>query len=715
MRLWTTLDAALQRVSLKTRLTLFTVAILVLGIGSLAFLSSHMLRKDMQTELGEQQFATVSILAAEINQEMEDRLEALTLVAEGIGPRHLGDAAALQSVLEQRPLFRRLFNGGVLVLGPDGRAIAEIPRDAGRIGSNYMDIDTVATALRDGRSTVGRPVMGKKLQAPVFGMTTPIRDGQGRVIGALSGVTNLALPNFLDRIVAGRYGKFGGYSLVSKRDRIIVTSSNKRLIMTELPAAGAHLLRERFMAGHEGSGIVVNPLGTEVLISVKGILAADWFLVASLPTVEAFAPVRALEQRMLAAAIFLALLAGGLSWAMLRRQLSPLLATAQELARLPTDRPPQPLPVIRQDEIGDLIAGFNRLLGILAQREAELRQSEERLNEAQGIARLGNWTVDFRSGKQVWTRELFRLLGMDPDPAQATYESFLAMVHPDDVAPAKAMYTQALKTRLPTEITHRLRLKDGSIKWVHDRFVVSFDAAGMPLRAQGTMQDISQRKESEELRLAQAREQRDTLVREVHHRIKNHLQGLASLLETELGRQATRDPRLAAAISQVYAIATVHGLQASSVDEAVRLCDSLRNICKAVSGLAQRLVAFRIEGEESSFRAIRIDNEEAVAVALVLNELILNAVKHSPAGGRDPWVSLSADGISAQVRIGNEPKAAPQFDLDNGEGCGMGLRLVRSLLPQQGAELSRELDVDGLMITCLKLTAPVVRPASLPA
>ncbi len=63
-----------------------------------------------------------------------------------------------------------------------------------------MDRDHVAAALKEGKATIGRPVMGKKLLAPVFGMTVPIRDAQDRVIGALAGVTNPGLPNFLDAI-----------------------------------------------------------------------------------------------------------------------------------------------------------------------------------------------------------------------------------------------------------------------------------------------------------------------------------------------------------------------------------------------------------------------------------------------------------------------------------------------------------------------------------
>lgn len=699
----------LQWGSLKTRLTLLTLATFLVGLWSLVYFNSRTLREDMQVILGSQQFAMASTLAEGVNHEFETRLAALAGLASSIDNSGMGNAAAVQNLLEQRPILGSMFNGGVLVLRAEAMAIAEIPGDMGRIGRIVHD-DGIAAALREGKTAIGRPHKGEAMPAPMFTMTMPVRDGGGRVIGAVSGVTRLDLPNFLERVIGRGVGKAGGYTVVSRPHRLIVTSTDRRLIMSPLPGAGTDHLRERFIAGYEGSGIATNPFGVEVLVSARRIPVADWFLVAALPTADAFAPLRAMQRRTLGIAIVLTLLAGTLTWWIVRRQLSPMLATVKELSRLKAGEPLRALPITRHDEIGELIAGFNRLLEVLAQREAELRQSEERLNEAQGIVHLGNWTMDLPDGRPVWTLELFRLLEIEPDPALATYKNFLAVVHPDDVAEGKAAYTRALKTRRPTEFTHRLRMRDGRIKWVHDRFVVSFDAEGRPLRSHGTVLDITERKLAEEARLEEARRQRDTLIREVHHRIKNHLQGLAGMLENELGRQAEHNPRLETAIGQVYAIATVHGLQASSRDEAIRLCDSLESICKAVSALSSRAIEFRCEGDEAAVRAIRVGSDEAVALALVLNELILNAVKHSPPGGRDPWVSLGAEGTGAQLCIGNVPKAGSRIDDRNGHGNGMGLRLVRALLPRRGAELDHALDADGFVITRLRLTAPVVGP-----
>jgi diguanylate cyclase (GGDEF)-like protein/PAS domain S-box-containing protein len=135
--------------------------------------------------------------------------------------------------------------------------------------------------------------------------------------------------------------------------------------------------------------------------------------------------------------------------------------------------------------------------------EASLQAAADRLNEAQRIAQLGSWTLDLVSGELLWSNEVFRLFEIDADRFGATYEAFLNTIHPDDRDAVNQAYTNSLATRTPYEITHRLRMSDGRIKWVHERCVSDFDPAGKPLVSRGTVQDISRHRQAEEqLRIA---------------------------------------------------------------------------------------------------------------------------------------------------------------------------------------------------------------------
>jgi PAS domain S-box-containing protein len=366
--------------SLKTRIALSTLAILLLIIWSLSFYAGYILRKDMERLLGEQQFSTVSFIAQEINDELSDRFRILEKVASKISPATLADTAQLQSFLEARLILQEPFNGGVIAYRLDGTAIAETTLSAKRVGINYMDIDTIQAALHEGRSTIGKPVLGKKLGAPVIGMTVPIRNSQGQVIGALAGVINLGMHSFLNKIAENRYGKSGGYLLVAPQHRLIVTGTDQSRVMEALPAAGVNPSVDRIIEGAEGTSVFVNPRGVEVLNSTKNIPVAGWYIAALLPTEEAFSPVHAMQKNVRLATLLLSLLATAMVWWFIRRQLSPILVTVDALASLAkTDQRPSPLPVSHNNEIGQLINGFNHLLLTLGQREDALRESEENL------------------------------------------------------------------------------------------------------------------------------------------------------------------------------------------------------------------------------------------------------------------------------------------------------------------------------------------------
>ncbi|MDP1733659.1 MAG: PAS domain S-box protein [Sulfuritalea sp.] len=137
---------------------------------------------------------------------------------------------------------------------------------------------------------------------------------------------------------------------------------------------------------------------------------------------------------------------------------------------------------------------------IAERRKAEnaLRDSTIMLNEAQRIAHVGSWTLDVGNGELIWSDEVFRLFEIDPNRFSATYEAFLDLIHPDDRDAVSQAYADSLAMRQPYDITHRLRMSDGRIKWVHEKGLSEFDAAGKPLRSHGTVQDITERKQQEE-------------------------------------------------------------------------------------------------------------------------------------------------------------------------------------------------------------------------
>lgn len=142
------------------------------------------------------------------------------------------------------------------------------------------------------------------------------------------------------------------------------------------------------------------------------------------------------------------------------------------------------------------VRGFYALISDITSSkvvDAQLAQSMTRLNEAQRIAKLGSWELDLVTNTLVWSDEIFRIFELDKDHFGASYEAFLDAIHPEDRDAVNKAYLDSLKIKSPYEITHRLRMSDGRVKWVSERCESIFDDAGKPLRSIGTVQDITER------------------------------------------------------------------------------------------------------------------------------------------------------------------------------------------------------------------------------
>jgi diguanylate cyclase (GGDEF)-like protein/PAS domain S-box-containing protein len=131
------------------------------------------------------------------------------------------------------------------------------------------------------------------------------------------------------------------------------------------------------------------------------------------------------------------------------------------------------------------------------QAEAALTESEARLRLAQGVAGLGSWELDLVHNRLTWSEEIYRLFELDPTYFGASYEAFLNAVHPDDRALVDAAYTQSLQAKVPYAITHRLLMPDGRIKYVQEHGKTFYAADGRPLHSIGTVQDITERQQTE--------------------------------------------------------------------------------------------------------------------------------------------------------------------------------------------------------------------------
>jgi PAS domain S-box-containing protein len=142
--------------------------------------------------------------------------------------------------------------------------------------------------------------------------------------------------------------------------------------------------------------------------------------------------------------------------------------------------------------------------------EAALRESEKRLERSQEIAHLGSWELDLAADRLTWSDEVFRIFGLRPQEFAATYEAFLAAVHPSDRDAVDEAYRESLREgRDSYEIEHRIVRPDtGEVRTVHEKCEHFRDAAGRIVRSVGMVHDITERKRAESLRQALVEQER---------------------------------------------------------------------------------------------------------------------------------------------------------------------------------------------------------------
>ncbi len=340
--------------------------------------------------------------------------------------------------------------------------------------------------------------------------------------------------------------------------------------------------------------------------------------------------------------------------------------------------------------------------------EAALRETDARFRQlAENIDQLVFIATDDFSRVLYVSPRYDGLVGAPATELLDDVRHFYRYVHEPDLA--------MLARRLPRLIAsmRRGRRAELTLKIEHARLgtrtllarlspVRMFDGS---IRVFGIAEDITERMAAEAKRIDEAVRQRDLLVREVHHRIKNNLQGVAGLLQ----HQAHAKPELAENLNeiagQIQAIAQVHGLQLRATGT-LPMLGVAQGIFANLGGMFG--VAVNFEAPAAALWRWGLPEHEAVPLALVINELGTNAIKYR--GSREQGVAVRmlprASGI--ELRIENTGRLPGGFDLARITSGVSGLGLVKALLPRRGARLTIE-QLGPLVISRLELGAPAIR------
>ena len=324
---------------------------------------------------------------------------------------------------------------------------------------------------------------------------------------------------------------------------------------------------------------------------------------------------------------------------------------------------------------------------VRAGAEAELHESREKLRLALRSASMGAWRFDLRSRRRHFDEHVCRCLGIDPARFAGTEEEFFAAVHPDDCEGLRNAMARTLAGSAAYEVEYRAVWPDGSLHYIAASGQLARDANEEPLWIDGLLWDVTDRKRADERIRASLRE-KEVLLKEIHHRVKNNMQVISSLVALQAERlpDAAMRAVLQDVTHRVRSMALVHEKLYQSADMAqVQFAE-----------YAQSLLNYLWRAHETTAPGIRLalDLEPvqlsvnaAVPCGLVLNELASNALKHAFHSRADGEVSVVLRGSPEGrvcLRVRDNGTGLPA-GLDWRQADTLGLRLVQMLAGQLDA------------------------------
>ena len=371
----------------------------------------------------------------------------------------------------------------------------------------------------------------------------------------------------------------------------------------------------------------------------------------------------------------------------------------------------------RRDEFGDLSRAFNRMTADLkevtaskAELEKEITDREyaeqalhEKMLEYEAMFErsiVGKAEADPITGRFMKVNQaLADMTGYSSEELRRM--TFADITHPDD-RERDFQEFEAVRAGAADkwQIEKRCLKKDGSIIWMNvSGNLIRFDD-GRPTCTIAVIQDISERKQAED-ELKSSLSEKDVLLKEIHHRVKNNMQVISSLVDLQANE--VKDKALHAifkdVIHRVRSMAMVHEKLYQSTDFArVEFADYARSLLGYLwhsQGTVAPGVQLKLDLEP-----VLLPVNEAVPCGLILNELFTNSLKHAFAS-RDNGtvtVSLRRDGagkVSMTVQD-NGIGLPPEIDIK--QAPSLGLRLVQMLARQLHAVMESQTD-NGTKIT----------------
>lgn len=349
------------------------------------------------------------------------------------------------------------------------------------------------------------------------------------------------------------------------------------------------------------------------------------------------------------------------------------------------------------NEQGKVIKLFGLIQDITARKQVELALKENERRYRTLVSHIPgmiyrclpneDWTVEFISDA------IEGITGYSAQEIMSqTVPGIASLLHPEDLDGVQEQVDSALEQHYPFELEYRMIARDGSIRWVYEKGQGVWNEQEELVYLDGAIFDVSDRKFAE-AQLKASLAEKEVLLREIHHRVKNNLNIIYSLLDMQ-SRQVS-DPSLNELLldsqKRLKTMALIHEkLYCSKSLSRIDFAEYIHSLVLSISAsyrMRSNQIQLQIEADP-----VQVNIETAIPTGLIINELVTNALKHAFPGDREGivWIKFrEIDNRHLDLKI-----------IDNGVGLSsggnwqqspsLGMRLVSILADQLDADLQVE-------------------------
>ena len=321
----------------------------------------------------------------------------------------------------------------------------------------------------------------------------------------------------------------------------------------------------------------------------------------------------------------------------------------------------------------------------IKEREATEQQTRER---EQQFRFLSENSVDFithmDSHKTRTYASAASMMVYGYEPQEILQLSPNDLSNPDYADFIEARFKEMLETRVSQQFIYQARKKNGSYFWVESVLNPLFDPTTGTFKGMvGVTRDIQERK-TKEIEIMEGTRQKENLLKEIHHRVKNNFAILVSLINMQMAQ--TKNHELLQSLTnlqlRIRTMALVHEMLYRSKDfENISFSDYLRSLASVIAGTYNRRdIALTFVADESV-----MDIEASIPLGLIVNEILSNSYKHAFPNGRtgNIWITFKADPDSGTycLMLQDDGIGMPA-DLPIEQYKSMGLQVVQILCQQ---------------------------------